>query len=289
MTYRRKKKNTFDSNLVFYAAIAFFAIYLCSVAYSSCSKNENEKRLTESAYGVELTSLTHVVTPELKDARHLSYPGFDILFSNMHKQPYYVTWILTPEYAAANNVARSDKFRPDPDVPNSAQLSDYKRSGYDRGHMAPAGDFKWSQEAQDATFFLTNMSPQANSLNSGAWANLEDQCRSWALRDSTLVIVTGPILSDYLTKTIGESKVTVPSRYFKVVYAPYANPPRAIGFVMPNQYVEGGVQATAMSVDEVEEITGFDFFSSLPDELENTIESEAKYSQWQFSKKKKKK
>ena len=147
--------------------------------------------------------------------------------------------------------------------------------------MAPSADFRYSKEAQDATFFLTNICPQAKALNERAWAKLEEQCRTWATRDSTLVIISGPILSDKLTTTIGESKVTVPNRFFKVILAPYANPPRAIGFVMPNGYVEGGVQASVMTVDQVEDITGYDFFSSLPDEIEAAVESEARYHVWQ--------
>lgn len=261
--------------------IGVVVVFCCLIGYCASRADNDDERMSQLAGSADEQELTLVVTPDYEDARMLHYPGFDVFFSNNHHQPYYVTWVLTPEHARSNANARSNNFRPDPEVEGSAQLADYKRSGYDRGHMAPAADFKYAQDAMDATFFLTNMCPQSNSLNSGAWATLEDLCRAWAIRDSTLIIVSGPVLTDYLTETIGETKVTVPDRFFKVVYAPYANPPRAIGFVMPNQKVPGGVQASATSVDNVEAITGMDFFSVLPDELEDKIEAEVNFSKWQ--------
>lgn len=283
---RNKSKNTtnFKSSLT----IAILLFMVCAVAYSTCTdKKVNGEGMLNGTADEEL--LTKVRTEGLEDTLMLHYPGFDVLFSNIHKQPYYVAWVLTPENARATAVKRSNNFRPDPNVENSAQLSDYKRSGFDRGHMAPSADFRYSADAQDATFFLTNISPQHTTLNTKAWANLEEQCRNWAKRDSTLIIITGPVLNDKITATIGESRVSVPSRFFKVVFAPYANPPRAIAFVMPNHYVEGGVQATATTVDMVEQITGYDFFSSLPDDVEAEIESHAKYPEWQYAKKRKQK
>lgn len=285
---RPKGKSAFDPQTarnIFWLVILI--VVFSSVAYSTCTKNRDDERLSQLAGNVGERELAVVVDSSAPDdAVMLHYPGFDVYFSNTHRQPYYSAWILTPEHAVANVAKRSNNFRPDPDVARSATLADYRRSGYDRGHMAPSADFKYSQEAQDATFFLTNMSPQDNSLNTGAWANLEEQCRKWAKRDSTLIIIAGPILTDYLTESIGDSKVTVPQRYFKVVLAPYAQPPRAIGFIMPNHYVQGGVQATVTTVDQVEEITGYDFFSALPDEVENVLEADANYSLWQYNKKK---
>jgi len=234
----------------------------------------------------ELTELAVVKTPDITDGQMIHYPGFDIYFSPGDHQPYYGAWILTPENVNNTTVKRSNNFREDPDVEGCATPADYRGSGYDRGHIVPAGDNRYSKEAMDASFFMTNMSPQANALNGKAWNSLEDNCRNWARRDGPLIIIAGPILSDYLTNRIGQTGVTVPDRYFKVVLAPKADPPRAIGFIMNNGHVDGGVQASAVTVDQVEEITGFDFFSALPDEVENAIEAEAKYSTWQRSNRK---
>lgn len=288
--YRSRSRHHKDfTNIRLILGVAFIVLLISTIAYSTSKKNTEAERLSALAGNLSDQELAVVVTDDLNDGQLLHYPGFDVMFSRTHHQPYYVSWVLTPEHVRNTEVKRSNNFRPDTEVEGTAQLSDYKNSGYDRGHMAPSADFRYDREAQDATFFLTNMSPQHPSLNTGAWNNLEEQCRSWALRDSTLIIVTGPILTDYLTETIGQTGVTVPDRYFKVVLAPYANPPRAIGFIMPNSKVAGGVQASAVTVDQVEAITGFDFYSSLPDELENVIEASAKYSDWQYSKNKKKK
>ena len=282
----RTNKSLSDLKIWILCGIAF--VVLGSFAYTTITKAGLDKRVSQLAGTASEQELAIVRNCDAADGEMLHYPGFDVYFSNNHRQPYYVSWILTPEHVREVNVKRSDKFRPDPDVANSAQLADYRHSGYDRGHMAPSADFRYSKEAQEATFFLTNMCPQHNLLNTQAWARLEEQCRNWALRDSTLIIIAGPVLSDYLENTIGENKVTVPDRFFKVVFAPYADPPRAIGFVMPNHKVEGGVQPTEMPVDNVEAITGYDFFSALPDEIEEIIESRASYHEWQKKQKKQK-
>ncbi len=209
------------------------------------------------------------------------YEGFDVSFNPDHKVPNYVSWELTADEARATDASRNDAaFNPDVTVDSSPTLDDYRNSGFDRGHMCPAGDMKWDVQAMRDCFLLTNMCPQAHSLNSGAWKSLEESCRNWAVRDSAIIIVCGPILTDKITRTIGNGKVTVPERFFKVILAPYADPPRAIGFIMPNSTVRGGFQNTATTVDEIEAITGYDFFAALPDEIENRVESTADARTW---------
>ena len=110
---------------------------------------------------------------------------------------------------------RSDNFRKDPHVSTeSATLSDYKGSGYDRGHIIPAADMKWSPDAMSASFFMSNMSPQDPSFNRGIWKKLEEQVGKWALENSEIYIVTGPVLTDGPYQTIGVNKVAVPKYYY---------------------------------------------------------------------------
>lgn len=279
MTARRRKH--INENLRYILIAAFVMLIVVGLMADHCSHASAPANPLRSYADTDSALLT-VSGTETADVVSLSYPGFNIEFSNRHHQPVYAAWILTPGHARGT-LKRADNFRPDPAVTHSATLGDYRGSGYDRGHMAPAGDMKYDAEAQSASFFLTNMSPQDHALNNGAWKKLEEKCRQWALRDSSLVIVCGPVLSDRLTRQIGASKVTVPERYFKVILAPYADPPRAIGFVMPNSYVQGGMQQCAVSVDEVERITGYDFFAALPDSIENAIENQSKLSIWTYS------
>lgn len=225
--------------------------------------------------------LTDVLIPSSLSSELISYPGFTVAFNAETHQPNYVAWELTGEEAISRKSSRkSSNFAVDPNVKGCPTLDDYRGSGFDRGHMAPAGDMKWDSKAMHSSFLLTNISPQAHDLNQGSWRALEEKCRDWAVRDSAIVIVCGPIFSEFPVQTIGETKVAVPDKYFKVVIAPYVNPPRAIGFVMPNGKVPGGMQAYAMSVDEVEALTGYDFFSTLPDEMETMVESECNFPRW---------
>lgn len=230
---------------------------------------------------VSLDDLTWVRIPESLTSELIEYPGFTVSFNADTHQPNYVAWELTGEEVGSQRTSRrAASFAPDPVVAGCASLDDYRRSGYDRGHMAPAGDMKWDSTAMQSSFLLTNISPQAHELNQGSWRALEEKCRDWAMRDSAIVIVCGPIFGNSPVPTIGETAIAVPDSYFKVVLAPYTNPPRAIGFVMPNGNVPGGMQACAIPVDEVEAITGMDFFSSLPDDIENQVEAECNFPRW---------
>lgn len=236
---------------------------------------ENAKRQTRLSDG----DLTAVVTSDGLDEVIINYTGMTVSFNPELHIPNWVSWELTAEEAAGTE-SRAEKFFADDRVEGSAKPSDYTRSGYDRGHMAPAGDMKWDSEAMAETFYMTNICPQAGVLNRGSWKKLEEKCRARAQRDSAIVIVCGPVLTDPVRQYIGQSRVAVPERFFKVVLSPYADPPRAIGFVMPNGAVPGGMQSCAVTVDEVERLTGHDFFSALPDRLENELESKTNFNQW---------
>ena len=280
MTRRRNNRRK-PTNLPATIAILALIILVGLIARATCDRSRDNSHgpLADS----ELGPLTTVISPPGHDGQTLDYGFFTVDFNPEHHQPNYATWILTRDMVQNATVSRKDNFRPDPDVEESATPADYRGSGYDRGHIVPAGDMKHDADAMDRTFFMTNMSPQVGRLNSGSWKKLEDNCRSWAVRDSALVIVAGPILTDRITRHIGRTRVSVPSRYFKVILAPYANPPRALGFIMNNGDNPGGVQPTALTVRQVEEITGYDFFSALPDDIENTVETQARYSTWQYS------
>ena len=162
----------------------------------------------------------------------------------------------------------------------SAELDDYRKSGYDRGHMAPAADFRWSEEAMSDTFYLSNMSPQDPSFNRGIWADLEAAVRVMAYENNAVYVVTGPVLTDGPYETIGENEVAVPNEYYKVVLD-YEEPEvKAIGFILPNEGSSKSLESFATTVNEVEEKTGIDFFPSLPDDQEEMIEGELDLSKW---------
>lgn len=211
----------------------------------------------------------------------IEYPGFIVSFNADNGQPNWVAWELTRDECRASDVSRKlVDYSVDDAIEGCAKLEDYRGSGYDRGHMCPAGDMKWSREGMEACFKLTNMCPQARSLNNGAWRLLEEKCREWAINDSAIVIICGPIFSDKQCKYIGASEIAVPESFFKVILSPFSNPVKGIGFIMSNGYVEGGLQKSAVSIDAVEEATGYDFFSALPDDIEDEVEASCNFLKW---------
>lgn len=226
-----------------------------------------------------IDSLMLVRMPGHIPSQPVSYEGMTLSFNAETHTPNWVAWELTRDETYGSE-PRYNKFLSDPDVEGCATPRDYSYSGYDRGHMAPAGDMKWDPQAMRQTFYLTNICPQAKALNTGAWKRLEEKCRVWAQADSAIVIICGPVPGDAPLEYIGSTRVAVPARFFKVILSPYADPPRAIGFIMPNERVEGGLQKAAVSVDRVEALTGYDFFASLPDSIEADVESRCEFNRW---------
>ncbi len=278
---RRKRRKTYVKPRT---RAMISTICLAIVALSACAGLKTWFAEDRTRVSCPANELTRVVIPDETPEIMVDYEGFTVSFNPAHHQPNYVVWELTAD-EVNGTVARTSKFKSDPDVYGCATLDDYRKSGFDRGHMAPAADMKWSEQAMIDSHYLTNISPQDHLLNGGRWATLENKCREWAVRDSALIIICGPVLSDRMTRSIGRSKVSVPERFFKVILAPYTTPPRAIGFIMQNMGEKTDIYSSAVSVDEIETITGFDFFSALPDEIENEIEATANYAPWQRKKK----
>lgn len=225
------------------------------------------------SYGLDVVALPKGTTSEVKD-----YEGFRVSFNKDNRTPNWVAWELLGS-ETTGEVGRHNKFLQDPEVEGCPETVDYRKSGYDRGHMCPAADQKWSEKAMADCFFMTNICPQDHSLNSGAWNTLENKERSWARRDSALLIVAGPLYSENDKSVIGRG-VRVPGAFFKVLAAPYLAEPRGIAFVYPNMSSPGNMQNYVMTIRDLEKITGYDFFPALPDALEDKIETTASFTEW---------
>lgn len=290
----RRKRKFITPRQASIAAIIVLALLFTSMLRAGCNRNERANTSSDTNIAVradsadnhalsndsESSALEEVIIPKNTPNKPLRYTGFSIGFNPDAHQPNFAVWTLTPDKTNGPYDRKDANFAQDMSVEGCATLNDYRRSGFDRGHMVPAADMKWSAEAMTDCHYLTNISPQDSKLNAGAWAKLEGLERKWANKFGRLIIVAGPILSDRLVRTIGDSGIPVPERFFKVIIAPDANPAMGIGFVMPNSSVAGGTQAAAMSIDQVEAITGFDFFHNLPDDIENEIEAQNSFNQW---------
>lgn len=188
---------------------------------------------------------------------------YSLSYLEKYEQAEWVAYRLTEEVMNGPYVSRKDDFRPDPLVSSkSADLADYRGSGYDRGHMAPAGDMNFDKTAMSETFFMSNMSPQVHNFNGGIWRELEEQTRDWVRDFDVINIVTGPILSEEPKDYIGDNKVAVPAAYFKVLMTE-GNTPRAVGFIMNNEASDKHLLDCMVSIDEVERRTGLDFFQGM--------------------------
>ncbi len=170
---------------------------------------------TGVAHG-EFASLGEALPAHAPGDAVIEHTGYTLLYREDHEQAAWVAYLLTAG-RLRGTIVRRDNFRPDPSVPTgSATPADYRASGYDRGHLAPAADMKWSEAAMSESFLMSNMSPQAKEFNRGIWENLESRVRDWAKSDGELFIVAGPVLEPGLA-TIGANGVSVPRMYYKVV------------------------------------------------------------------------
>ncbi len=198
-----------------------------------------------------------------------------------HEQAEWVAYELTREQIEMPWVQRPRRFIVDPKVRKaSASSDDYTGTGYNRGHLVPAADFAFSEDAILETFYMSNISPQVGNFNSGIWRELEENVRDWAKQSRHLYIVTGPVLSRNIRERIGGNEVSVPDEFYKVILD-YTEPElKAIGFIIPNQLSVDPLIDFAVSVDEVEEITGLDFFPNLLGENEEILESDLRLELW---------
>lgn len=217
--------------------------------------------------------------PNSNSGQLVEHKYYTLKYIEYHEQAAWVAHKLTKE-CVHGRARRTDNFRSDPAVrTGSASTSDYKGSGYDRGHLVPAGDMKLNQTAMSESFYLSNISPQHPSMNRGIWRRLEEKIRKWVDADGDLYVITGPILKNPIG-TIGKNKVTVPGSFYKIVLDYNYPKVKMIGFVIPNRETRRGYEDYTMSVDDIERLTGIDFFPALPDKLEKDLESSNSPWEW---------
>ena len=205
--------------------------------------------------------------------------GYAIGYSDKHKQPLWVCYNLTEEEAKSKKAKRDDNFRPDWRLwGDSAQLADYKGSSYDRGHLAPAADMRWSTKVMSQSFLMSNMSPQHPSLNRGIWQKLEKKVRDWAIKYKKIHVISGPVFERADYKRIGNSRVAVPHSYYKILYAPEQN--EMIGFILPNSDAKGGLGKYAVSVYDVEDAVQLEFFMKVAPEIRKKLKQHINKDFW---------
>lgn len=246
-------------------------------------KDVSKEATDTSKIPVGLSDGIEIPVNGLSHGVYLYHLGYSLSFDTINHCPFWVAWELTSN-EVQGKYGRSNDFREDPQLPIRHQVSksDFSGSGYDRGHMCPAGDQKWSELAMSESFYMSNMCPQAPKLNQVWWEHLEDAERRWAQQEGSVYIVCGPIFNNNKTKWIygSNAKIGIPDSFFKVFLSLREGKEKAIGFIFKNDDSRQPVGGASCSVNKVEEITGYDFFSHLEDELEERLESNFNLGKW---------
>ena len=284
MAKKRRSRKAKKSSSMKYLTIAAWVIFILILLYSfreplksffSASKSSGNR------YIIEYADLEIPKPLDDRPEQRIRHTGYTVSYNKQWKIPNWVAYELTRD-ELGGNAKRTNKFTVDPMTEGvSATNSDYSRSGFDRGHMAPAGDMTWDKTAMKESFYFSNMCPQRPGLNRGAWKTLEEKIRDWVAHDSAIYIVCGP-LSGPSDSTIGKNKVKVPHGFFKVVLSPYVSTPKGIAFIFENKDENRSLPSYVVSIDSVESLTGIDFFPALPDDLEDKIEATVQISDWNF-------
>ena len=206
--------------------------------------------------------------------------GYTVSYNTKYRIANYVAWRLTPERMKGS--AKRTQFFEDPELTTDEKVyfSDYSGSGYDRGHMCPAGDNKWSTTAMLDCFILSNICPQNHTLNGGDWRLLEEACRAWVSRKKdNIYIIAGPVFTSAPPRWM-KQRVRIPDGFFKALLCLDAGRERGIAFVYDNMGTTRAMGDYAVTIDDVEQLTGLDLFHSVPQSQQKTLEAQCNLRAW---------
>ena len=249
-------------------------------AYDHFLNNEEKVAVVETgAQPKENTNEYFLPTSTTDQIVH--HQNYSLSYSESHEQAEWVAYELKKSHLSSTNHKRP-YFEIDKAVKTkAAHWRNYKKSGYDRGHLCPAGDRRFTKEAHDETFLTSNISPQEHQFNAGVWNRLEQKVRYWARKNDGVFVVTGGVLKNGL-KTIGDDQVAVPNQFYKVILDNTSGKIKVLAFLMDHKDSNLPLYKFVVSVDEVEALTGIDFFPELEDEIENKLEASSSYKNWSF-------
>ncbi len=239
-------------------------------------KSSSGKRSSTVAAGLEIPASTG-------SGRIVRHGAYVSSYNTSTLIPDWVAYELTAEEAGGRRDREGIEFRMDPDLKGCTQAmrEDYSGSGWTKGHLMPAADAATSSSTMAETFYFTNICPQDETLNAGDWQFLEKKVRSWARRYGSVFVVTGPIVGENRYGTIGDRDVTVPDAFYKALLVRRKDGSySSIAFVMGNDSERYFLKDCNITVDELERLTGFDFFPGLDDRIEEKVESKVRLSDW---------
>lgn len=266
--------------------VAFFLMFLFSCKNNSENNSVNPDLEFKDSLRAETTSYNEDnvdfdYLPSSTTNQVVKHDYYMLSYNEKFEQAEWVAYELKKAYIKNNDFKRP-YFNEDPKVTTgSADWRNYKQSGYDKGHLCPAGDMEFNKKAYEDTFFTSNISPQVPEFNNGIWNRLEQKVRYWAVKYDGIYVVTGGVLTDSKT-TIGKEKVLVPNFFYKVLLDESNGKYKMIAFLVPNEKSERPLYEFVVSVDAIEKLTGIDFFPQLDDKIEDALEKNTDYKSWIF-------
>ncbi|MFT4612071.1 MAG: endonuclease G [Glaciecola sp.] len=259
------------------AIIIIFGVY----GYEHFLKVEETTEIIEEGEAVK-TDTNEYFLPTSTTGQIVHHESYSLSYSEPHEQAEWVAYELKKSHLSSSNFKRP-YFEIDKTVKSgAAHWKNYKKSGYDRGHLCPAGDRKYTKVAHNETFLTSNISPQEHSFNAGIWNTLEQKVRYWASKYDGVFVVTGGVLRGNM-KTIGDEEVSVPNQFYKVLIDNNTGKTKMIAFLMPHENSNQPLYQFVVPVDAIEKLTGIDFFAELDDSVENKLEASSSYKDWSFN------
>lgn len=238
---------------------------------NSIIENAREPKSTTNQYFLPTSTTNQII----------HHKNYSLSYNEKHEQAEWVAYELK-----ASHLSNTDYKRPYFEIDKAvktkaAHWRNYKKSGFDKGHLCPAGDRRFTKNAHDETFLTSNISPQEHKFNAGIWNRLEQKVRYWAKKNNGVFVITGGILENNL-KTIGEESVSVPNKFYKIILNNTDGKIKMLAFLMPHRESKQPLYKFVVSVNKIEVLTGIDFFKELDDNLEEKLESSSSYKNWSF-------
>lgn len=260
----------------FIAILIIFGVY----GYEHFLHVEDSNEIIKVGEAIK-TETNEYFLPTSTTGQIVHHESYSLSYSEPHEQAEWVAYELKKAHLSHSNFKRP-YFEIDKAVKSgAAHWRNYKKSGYDRGHLCPAGDRKYTKTAYNETFLTSNISPQEHSFNAGIWNALEQKVRYWASKYNGVFVVTGGVLHGNM-KTIGDEDVSIPNQFYKVLIDNNTGKTKMIAFLMPHENSHQPLYEFVVPVDTIEKLTGIDFFSELDDAVEIKLEASSSYKAWSF-------
>lgn len=274
----------FLKKLVIFFIFPFLLVNCSSKSAQAKLRSENPEPIHKvNRNKVEMDDLVNpnrsFLYPTSTTNQIIKHKYFAVSYSEKNEQPEWVAYkVSSKNYNKSTK--RTNDYREDPLIKTkSASPKDYRKSGYDMGHLAPAHAMGYNHTSMSESFYLSNISPQKASFNRGIWRSLERKVEYWSSFKDSIYVVSGPILDNPIDQ-IGDNEIAVPRAFYKTLVSFKDGEVRGIAFVIPNEKSKKSIYSYATSIDEIEKITRIDFYHDLDKLIQDKVEANIDVKKW---------